>query len=385
MIDFTLSDEEVDWQQFVKKFVKENLLNRDDLDTHGYFPRELYQKAYDCGLMTSMIPKEYGGGGRTLFESVLAAEECSYGDLGFTTSAFLSRLSLAPLLLFGSKDQKNKWLSLMTSNMHFSSFCFTEPEGSTNLGTRPATTIAKIVDGGFIINGSKWTITNGSVASLYTVFARMDGDESGLNCFLIPRDTAGITITKSHKKMGQRASDTAQVEFKEVFIAKENMIGKHGQGAQIALKSLRHSRVGVGAMSLGVSQRARDLALAHCHKRLNGEGTPIVYEQDIKFRFALIDAKIEMLRSFVYKAVYELEKDKFGTKFSSAVKLMGAKIAFEITNECLELHGGQGYLEEGLIEKLVRDANLLRIYEGTEAVQKLLIADTAIRLKKDRL
>ena len=384
MLDFELTKENLLWRDFVRRFVKENIIERADLDTHGHFPMDLYQKAFDEGLITSMIPSAYGGGGKSLLESILAAEECSYGDLGFTTSAFLMRLSCAPLLLFGTEEQKIKFITPMTKKLSFASFCFTEPEGSTNLGSRPASTTVKVVDGGYIIDGAKWTISNASVASLYTVFARFEDEDSGMSCFVIPRDIEGVSVSEPYKKMGQRAADTAQVTFKNVFIPKENMIGRPGQGSQIALKSLRQSRVGVGAMSLGVCQRARDLAKDHCHQRTNGDGNPIIYEQDIKFRFAEIEAKIEMLRSFVLRATWELEHGKLGTKFSSSVKLLGGRMAVEITNECLELHGGLGYLEEGKIEKLVRDAKILQIFEGTEAVQKLLIADTAIRKRNGR-
>lgn len=381
MLNFELSEDEIKWQKFVRLFVRENVLSRNDLDRHGHFPLDLYEKAFSAGIITSVIPKKYGGGGKSLLASILAAEECAYGDLGFTTSAFLLRLAAAPLILFGTNEQRFKFLKPLTEKLEFASFCFTEPEGSTNLGSRPASTIVREVDGGYIISGAKWTISNASVSSLYTVFARFEDDERGLSCFVIPRELDGVTVSKSYKKMGQRAADTAEVRFKNVFIPKENMIGKRGQGAQIALKSLRQSRIGVGAMALGVCQRARDLALDHCHTRLTGDGKAIIYEQNIKFRFAEMDAKIEMLRSFVLKATWELENGKLGTKYSSSVKLLAGRLACEITNECLELHGGIGYLEEGKIEKLVRDAKILQIFEGTEAVQKLLIADTAIRKK----
>ncbi len=383
MLDFSLSAENIAWKEKIKLFVREDIVKHPHLDNHGSFPRELYQKAFELGIITCMIPTEYGGQGKTLLESALAAEECAYGDLGFTTSAFLMRLSIAPLLYYGTEEQKQKWIKPLTESLKFASFCFTEPEGSTNLGSRPASTIAIETEDAYIINGTKWTISNASVASLYLVFARIEGENSGLTCFVIPREAEGLSVSAPYKKMGQRAADTAEVKFENVKIPKDNKIGRQGEGAQIALTSLRHSRVGIGAMALGVAQRARDLAKKHCHERLNGEGKPIIYEQDIKFRFAEIEAKIEMLRSFVYRGIWEMDNGKKATFFSSSVKLLGAQIANEVVQECLDLHGGKGYLEESLIEKLVRDTMLLRIYEGTEAVQKLLIADSAIRLPRE--
>jgi acyl-CoA dehydrogenase len=384
MIDFKLGEESLEWQKKVRDFVFENVTPRDDLDTHGHFPTDLYQKAFDAGIITSVIPKHLGGSGKSFLDTMLAAIECSYGDLGFTTSAFLMRLSIAPLLLFGTEDQKEKWIRPLTKKLSFTAFCFTEPEGSTNLGSRPASTTAKKVEGGYMINGAKWTISNGSVASLFIVFARFEDEANGLNCFIIPREAQGVSTSEPFKKMGQRAADTAQVDFKNVFIPTENMIGRPGQGAQIAIKSLRQSRIGVGAMAIGVCERAIDLAKAHCHKRKTGDGSSVIYEQDVKFRFAQMDTKVEMLRSYVYRAIWEHENGNQATRFSSGVKLMAGKFATEITNECLELHGGMGYLEEAKIEKLARDAKLLQIFEGTEAVQKLLIADTAIRIKNGR-
>jgi acyl-CoA dehydrogenase len=380
MINLNLTDENIQWLNQIRKFIKENILPRKDLDQHGYFPLDLYEKAFKLGIVTSVIPQKYGGSEKSLLETTMAAEECAYGDLGFTTSAFLSRLSLTPLLNFGTEEQKRTWLPQFCEKLQFSSFCFTEPEGSSNLGSRPASTTVKEVEGGYIINGTKATISNASYAALYTVFARFDSEDSGMSCFLIPRTAEGVSVGSPYKKMGQRAADTAEVTFRNVFVPKDHLLGKIGQGAQIALKSLRFSRVGVGAMAVGVCKRARDLAKEHCHQRIGTNNKMLIHEQDIKFRFAEIEAKIEMLSAFVFRAVWELEHGNHATKFSSSVKLMGGKISSEITNECLDLLGGKGYLEEGYLEKLVRDAKLLQIYEGTEAVQKLLIADSAIRL-----
>tara|TARA_B110001454_G_C12723218_1_gene435897 strand:+ start:14357 stop:15532 length:1176 start_codon:yes stop_codon:yes gene_type:complete len=383
MINFKLAPESLAWRDHVKNFVKANVLSRTDLDVHGHFPMDLYQKAFESGIMTTAIPKAYGGQGKSFIDTLLAVEESAYGDLGFTTSAFVSRLALGPLLLFGSENQKQQWLTPLTQKLGFASFGFTEPEGSTNLGSRPATTEFEIVDGGFKIRGEKSTISNASVAQFYAVFARQANQERGFSCFIVPSTAKGIELTPPLKKMGQRAADTAGMKFFDTFVPTENLIGKIGQGPQIALMSLRSSRIGVGAMALGVSRRARDLAKIHCHSRKTGSGSPIIFEQDIQFKFATMEAKIDMLRAYLYNAAWELENGNHGTKYSSGLKLLAAQIACEITNDCLELHGGAGYIEENRIEKLVRDTKLLQIYEGTEAVQKLLIADSAIRLSAD--
>ncbi len=383
MIDFELTKETLHWKARARSFAREFILNRDDLDKHAIFPIDLYEKAFDEGLITSMIPKEYGGQGRSLLECALAAQECAYADLGFTTSAFLMRLSLTPLLNYGTHEQKIKWVKPLTEKLGFAAFCFTEPEGSTNLGSRPASTTVEEYEGGYILNGNKWTISNGSVSSLYLVFARLKNQKSGLSCFVVERDYKGVSSCPPHNKMGQRAADTAEVCFENVFIPKENLVGRIGEGHQIALASLKQSRLGVGAMALGVSERARDLAKNHCHNRLDGNGKPIIFIQDIKFRFAEIEAKVEMMRSFLYRCIWEFENSDMGTFYSSSLKFLGARMAIEIVSECLDLHGGTGYLVESKIEKLLRDTHLLKIYEGTEAVQKMMISDFAIRLPKD--
>lgn len=383
MIDFKLAPESLAWKDQVKHFVKTNVLSRTDLDLHGHFPMDLYQKAFEAGIMTTSIPAMYGGQGKSFLDTLLAVEECAYGDLGFTTSAFVNRLALGPLLLFGTEEQKQKWLTPLTQELGFASFGFTEPDGSTNLGSRPATTVFESVADGFIIRGEKSTITNARVARFFSVFARQNDQDRGLSCFIIPASAIGVELTPALKKMGQRAADTAGARFVDVFIPKENLVGKIGQGPQIALMSLRASRIGVGAMAVGVCRRARDLAKLHCHNRKTGAGQPIIFEQDIQFKFATMEAKIDMLRAYLFNAAWELENGTHGTKYSSGLKLLSAQIACEITNECLELHGGNGYLEENKIEKLARDTKLLQIYEGTEAVQKLLIADSAIRLSTD--
>lgn len=381
-MNFSLSPESLAWKETVRSFVSQHVLGRTDLDQHGHFPWDLYQKAFEIGIISSLIPKKYGGIERSFLDNILAAEECAYGDLGFTTSVFLARLSLGPLLGFGTEDQKEHWLRPMTQKLTFSSFCFTEPQGSTNLGKRPASTTVKQTEQGYLINGEKWTISNGSVASVYFVFARFEADANGLSCFIVPREIEGVSVSLPHKKMGQRAADTATVYFNNVLIPFDHMIGKKNQGAQIAIKSLVSSRIGIGAMALGACLRSQELAKQHCHQRMNGDGQPIIYEQNIKFRFAMIEAKIEMLRSFLYRTVWEFEQGKEATKFACSLKLMAGQMADEICNECLDLHGGLGYLEEGKIEKIVRDVKLLTIYEGTEAVQKLLIADQAIRINR---
>ncbi|MBS1963043.1 MAG: acyl-CoA/acyl-ACP dehydrogenase [Bdellovibrionales bacterium] len=380
MVDFSLTDEQLRWRSRAREFAAKHILPRTDLDTHGHFPRDLYEQAFREGFVTAAIPKEYGGGGKSLFDLVLAAEEFAYGDLGVATSTFLMLLATRAILGFGTDEQKERFIRPLTKELRFASHAWSEPEGSSNMLGRPATTTARPVDGGFVLNGTKSTISNATVASIYSVFARVDPGPPGLTCFVVPRDAKGVEATNPYRKMGQRAGDTGQVVFKDVFVPAGDQIGKIGQGAQIGLRSLRPSRVGVAAMSVGVARRARDLAKLFGHSRLIGDGNPLIQQQDFRFRLAEIETDIEMVRALTWRACWEVSSGPEATKFSSAAKLAGGNMASRVTNGVVEMLGASGYLESGLAEKLVRDSKVLQIYEGTGAIQKMLIADTVGRL-----
>jgi acyl-CoA dehydrogenase len=380
MVDFSLSAEEVQWQKHSRKFTEEHIIPRKDLDTHGHFPREVYEEAFQQGFITAPIPKKYGGGGRSYFELVLAAEEFGYGDLGVATSAFLMKLSLGSLLGFGTEDQKERWLRPLTEKLKFASHAWTEPEGSSNLMGRPATTTATPVSGGFLLNGIKSTISNATVSSIYTVFARIDPGAGGLSCFMVPREAPGLEVSNPYRKMGQRASDTGQIIFKDVFVPAHDQIGREGQGLQIGMRAIRFSRVGVASMAVGVASRARDLIKVYGHSHFAGDGKPLIQQQDYRLQLAQIEAEIEMVRALAWRACWEVEHGPEAMKFSSSAKLIGGDMAVRVTNIASEMLGAHGYLESGLIEKLVRDAKVLQIYEGAGAIQKMLIADTVGRL-----
>lgn len=380
MVDFTLSVKEKYWRDLAKKFTQEHIMGRSDLDIAGKYPLDIYQAAFEAGLVTSMIPKEYGGGGASVMEMIMAGEEVAYGDLGVATTTFLHKLASWPLIQFGSDEQKEKWLMPLSKKLTFGSLAFTEPLGSSNLAGRAATTTATKVDGGYLINGVKSTISNATLSSQFTVFARVEDGPAHLTCFMVSKLSKGVSTLNPYIKMGQRAADTGEVHFKDVFVADEDMIGRVGQGTQIAINALKGSRVGIGAMGVGVSCRARDLAKIYGHERTAGDGKPLIEKQDYSFRIAKMEAQIEMMRALVWRSAWEVDNGPFSTKFSSITKMECANLANEIVAMALEMTGAQGYLQQGLLEKLVRDAKALQIYEGTEAVQKMMIADTAIRL-----
>jgi acyl-CoA dehydrogenase len=380
VVDFTLTPREAEWRAKARAFVREHVLPRTDLDTHGEFPRDLYQKAFDAGFVTAMLPADLGGGGRTPMELVLSAEEFGYGDLGVATSTFLLGLAAGGVLHFGTAEQKERWVRPLTTELRFASHAWTEPQGSANLLGQPASTTARPTPGGFVLNGTKSTISNATVASTFFVFARIDPGPGGLTCFVVPRTASGVETRAPYRKMGQRASDTGEVVFRDVFVPIEDQIGRAGEGAVIGMRALRTSRVGIAAMAVGVARRARDLVIQHGHTRVAGDGKKLIEQQDFRFHVAEMETGVEMVRALAWRAASELPDGPEATKLSSCAKLAGANMAVEVTNQAIEMLGGSGYLESGLAEKLFRDAKLLQIYEGPQAIQKMMITDTVTRL-----
>ena len=267
----------------------------------------------------------------------------------------------------------------LTQELRFASHAWTEPQGSANLIGQPASTTARVTAGGFLLNGVKSTISNATVATTFFTFARVEPGPAGLTCFAVPRTAPGVETKNPYKKMGQRASDTGEIHFRDVFVPSEDQIGRSGEGVVIGMKALTASRVGIAAMAVGVARRARDLVIEYGHSRVAGDGRRLIDQQDYRFHIAEMEADIEMIRALAWRACAELTRGPQAIKLSSCAKLAGANMAVRVTGQSMEMLGGLGYLEAGGAEKLFRDAKLLQIYEGPQAVQKMLIADTATR------
>jgi alkylation response protein AidB-like acyl-CoA dehydrogenase len=300
MLDFGLTPAEREWRAAARGFVKEHILPRTDLDTHGHFPRDLYQSAFDAGFVTAMIPRDLGGGEKSVSDMVLAAEEFGYGDLGVATSTFLLTLATGGILHFGTDSQKQRWIVPLTEELRFASHAWTEPEGSSNLIGQPAATVARPVDGGFVLNGAKSTISNANVSSMFCVFARVEPGPAGLSCFIVPRNAKGVETRNPYKKMGQRAADTGELLLHDVFVPSQDLLGRTGEGVVIAMRAMRASRIGIAAMAVGVARRARDLVIQYGHARTAGDGRRLIEQQDYRFRVAEFEAEIEMIRALVW-------------------------------------------------------------------------------------
>jgi len=371
-----VTHENASWRQRARDFARTHLADV-ELDGHEP-PLSVYQAAFEAGLCTALLPEDVGGGGVGLLDLAGAAEEVAYGDVGVATSIFVVTLGTGPLILFGTEEQRQKWLPRLTRRLGFCSFAWTEPEGSSNLFGRPASTVARPVDGGYELSGTKTTITNAPVASFFTVFARIEG-QNGLTAFLVPKEARGVTTSAPYRKHGQRASFTGELVLDGTPVTATDMIGRPGQGIQVAMRSFARSRAGIGALAVGVSRRARDLAIEHGHARIASDGKPLISQQDFRFRIAQMEAEIEAARALTLRALWEVENGRDGVRLSSCVKLLCGDMAVRITDTATEMLGAKGYLEGGIIEKLRRDAKALQIYEGPPAIQKMLIAEQATR------
>lgn len=374
MVDFRLTEEQEAVRQLAREFaLKEMRPVARHYDETEEFPWPIIEKAHRIGLLNALIPEEYGGPGADKLTECLIAEELFYGCAGMGTSMLANNLFLTPILLAGTEEQKQRIFSEFLEKPILGSFCLTEPEA----GSDAASLRTRAVRDGdeYVINGTKQFITNGSVASYYVVFATINPElrHRGITAFIIPRETPGISIGKVEHKMGQRASDTAQVVFDNVRVPVENRLGDEGEGWKIAMMTLDASRPGVAASAVGLAQAAFDDARRYALERKQF-GQPIANFQAIQFMLADMAIKIETARLAVWKAAWLWDQGQPSALASSIAKAYATDIAMQVTTDAVQILGGYGYTREFLVEKYMRDAKLMQIYEGTNQIQRLVIA-----------
>lgn len=374
MIGFDLTDEQQALRDMARKFAANEIRPiAAACDRDGTFPTDLFRKSFELGMMSSYIPEEYGGLGLGELDACLIQEELAWGCAGIATSISANGLALLPLLVAGSPEQKKAFLEPFASEFGFASFCLTEPGAGSDVGG--IKTIARRDGDDYVINGRKCFITNGSHARQYTVFASTDKSKGhkGLSAFIVPRDLAGVSVGKKEDKMGQRASDTCDVLFDEVRVPAANRIGAEGEGFKVAMMTLDKARPSVAALSIGVARAAFEHACEYSKTRVQF-GMPIAMNQAIHFMIADMAADIEGTRLLAWKAAWLLDQGRRATKESSYAKLLAADMAMRITTDAVQIFGGYGYMKEYPVEKLMRDAKLMQIYEGTSQIQRLVIA-----------
>lgn len=378
MIDFSLTEEQEALQAMAREFAEKEMKPKAAKYDEGHeFPEEVMKKAFEAGFLTCTIPDEYGGGGLSDIDTVIISEELAAGCVGMYTTMMVNALAYTPIILFGTDEQKKKFLTPQTEKMSFASFCLTEREAGSDAGALKTT--AKKVGSEYVINGSKCFISNAGIAELYSVFANSKPEKGmrGISAFVVPRETPGITIGKVEDKMGQRASNTAEVIFEDVKVPEENLLGKEGIGFIIAMKTLDKTRAPVGAAGVGVAKAALQYAVEYAKTRIQF-GKPIALFQHIAFQIAQLAMEINAARHLVWHAAWLMDEGKPCGKESAMAKAYASDVAMKVTTEALQILGGYGYMKDFPMEKLMRDAKLLQIYEGTNEIQRLVISREVI-------
>jgi acyl-CoA dehydrogenase len=373
-MDFQLDDDLLTLQETARRFADEEVIPiAAEYDVSGEFPMEIMRKAWELGLSHTFIPEEHGGVGLSVLGSCVAVEEVSRGCSGITTSLISNDLGLTPILVGGSQDQIREWLAPCSEEFKVFAFCLSEPgAGSDVAGLQ----LHAEKDGDtYVLNGTKAWITNGGVADLYTVFATLDRStrHAGICAFVLPRDTPGLTPGKKEDKMGQRASDTCVIHFDNVRVPANQLLGAEGQGFKIAMATLDRTRPLIGALATGIARRALEESLAYAAER-KAFGQPIGEFQAVQFMLADMAKDIEAGRLLTHQSAWMLDQGRPASKQSAMAKCFATDSAMRATVDAVQIFGGNGYTKEYPVEKLMRDAKLMQIYEGTNQIQRIVIA-----------
>jgi len=373
MVDFTLTDEQESLRELARDFAENEIRPVAwEHDVDGSWPIEVFKKAHEVGLMNTHVPEAYGGPGLSYLDGCVIEEQTSWGCSGIATSLGANGLASAPVILAGSEEVKAKYLGMLTEELKFASFCLTEPSAGSDVASM-RTRATKQGDK-YVINGSKCFITNGEHADWYTVYAKTDPEKGnkGISAFVVPRDDT-VTIDKKEDKMGQRASNTVTVTFNDTEVPAENILGEENGGWKVAMMTLDRTRPGVAAMAVGIAQAAFDFAKAYSIERQQF-GVPIAMHQAIQFMIADMATKIHLARLGTWNSAVLLDQGKRNTLESSHAKRFAADSCMEITTDAVQVHGGYGFIKEYKVEKLMRDAKIMQLYEGTSQIQRLVIA-----------
>jgi len=378
VIGFSLTEEQQALKAMAREFAeKEMKPNAAKYDEGEEFPEDVMKKAFEVGFLTCTIPKEYGGEGLSNIDKVIISEELAAGCAGMYTTIMVNALAYTPIILFGTDEQKKKFLTPQIKKMSFASFCLTEREAGSDASSLKTT--AKKVGSEYIINGSKCFISNGGIASLYVVFANSNPEKGarGISAFIVPRETPGLSVGKVEDKMGHRASNTVELFFEDVKVPQENLLAKEGIGFIIAMRTLDNTRAPVGAAGVGVAKVALQYAIEYAKTRIQF-GKPIALFQHTGFKIAQMATEINAARHLVWHAAWLVDEGKPCGKESAMAKAYASDVAMKVTTEALQILGGYGYMKDYPMEKLMRDAKLLQIYEGTNEIQRLVISREVI-------
>ncbi len=374
MIDFSLTQDQLQLQQLARKFTKDEIIPKAaHHDKAGEFPWDLIRKAWGLGLMNTHVPQDLGGLGLGVLDGCIITEELAYGCTGIATAMEANSLASAPVIVAGNPDQKKEFLGRLLSEPVLAAYCVTEPAAGSDVSG--IQTQAKKIGNEYILQGSKMWITNASVANWYFVLAYTNPalKHKGLSGFIVPANTPGITVGKKEWNLGQRASDTRGITFDQVKIPEKYRLGQEGDGFKIAMSAFDHTRPSVAAGAVGLARRALDESIQYARNRKTF-GQPISSYQAISFMIADMAKDIEAARLLVYQAGWTIDQGHRNTKFAAFAKAFAADTAMRVATDAVQVFGGYGYSEEYPVEKLMRDAKIYQIYEGTSQIQRLIIA-----------
>lgn len=351
----------------------------EEVDEEERFPLETVKKMAKCGMMGIPIPKEYGGEGADTLTYIMAVEELSKvcGTTGVILSAHTS-LCAVPILEYGTEEQKQKYLIPLAKGEKIGAFALTEANAGTDAAAQQ--TIAEDKGDYYLLNGNKIFITNAGYADVFIIMAMTDkkAGTRGISAFILEKGMPGFSVGKHEKKMGIRGSSTSELIFEDVRVPKENLLGKEGKGFGIAMKTLDGGRIGIAAQALGLSQGALNETINYTKERKQF-GRSISKFQNTQFQLADMHCKTEAARNLVYKAAWKKDQKQAYSLDAAMAKLFAAEVAMEVTTKAVQLHGGYGYTREYSVERMMRDAKITEIYEGTSEVQKMVIAGSILR------
>lgn len=384
LLSFQLTEQQKDIQDLARKFTREEIVPRAaHYDRTMEYPWEIIRKAKEIGLINTSVATEYGGPGLTLLESCIVAEELGYGCAGIGTAMETNGLAQAPVILFGSHEQKKKYLGRnvhendSNANPLMCSYCVTEPSTGSDVASIK-TFAKKNADGDYVLNGSKMWITNSGISNWFFVLARTNSDPKAkptdsLSGFIVDADSPGVIRGRKEINMGQRCSDTRGLTFENVLVPKENLLAKEGEGFKIAMTVFDKTRPPVGAIGVGLAQRALDEATRYALERKTF-GTEIANHQAVQFMLANMVVGIETARLVTLKAASLFDQKIRNSLYASVGKYWAAEVANKAATDAVQIFGGAGYNTEYPVEKLMRDAKIIQIYEGTAQIQNLIIA-----------
>ena len=375
-MDFALNEEQLELQEMVREFVEKEITPyAAEMDAENHMRDGLIDKANEMGLLNVIVPEELDGPGLDSISVATIYEELGKGCAGVATSLAANSLATVPVLLAGTDEQKKMYCDIL-NNGGLAAFALTEPGAGSDAGGVSTRAVHNKEEGTYTLNGTKMFITNGGLAEIFLVFAntRKTGGIRGLTAFIVPKDTPGVSVGKKENKMGIRPSNTTELVLQDVVIPESYRVGREGEGFRIAMNTLDSARPFVGAVSVGIAQAALDCAVKYAKERRQF-GQPIASFKMVQGMLADMAMKVETARLMVQKACWMRDQGMEFSKEAAMAKCYAADTAMQVTTDAVQVMGGYGYTKEYPVEKMMRDAKIMQIYEGTNQIQRLVIAN----------